>query len=158
LRGDFVGIVEATEYKGRFRQGALCTRRPMIGNGSFAVIRLVAVRKPYDLFAVISEMIFRNDGWVGDDVVHAIGAHCPRIAEIVAVNRRTASREDARACILRVAVKIDEDVDLGFIHMASDPIVGELPGINKILEGRFYASAHLGRIVRPYRYCRYFEL
>src|ERR1700741_1737655 len=111
LRIDLEGIVETAKYEGSLRQMVFGPTRHTFGDGTLVVIGLITVWQPHRALAVETQMLWRDDGPIRDDIVHAIGAHRRRVAQEIDLDGRGATRKHGEAAGERKSHQIDQNID-----------------------------------------------
>ena len=136
LGRDLVGGVEGAEDEAVLGEAAVTPGDDLVRDGTFAVVGLIRVRHADDVLVVIGLRTGRQNEVVGDDVVDEGRAHGSRIAEKVDLDRSRAERHDFGAGSTRVALEIDQDVDLVFLDFIGGVLVGEVLEVVACVEGR----------------------
>src|SRR6266403_573692 len=106
-------------------------------------MRQIAVRKTDDLLDVTALMRRGNEGCIGNYVINIVGAHRPRVPEIVHLDWRRAASKYFGASILSEAVQIDQYIDLFFSYSFCDFIGAEFRRINELVKRMLQASTDL---------------
>jgi hypothetical protein len=137
-------VVEATEGEAVLGQ---CTFGPVedpVGDGAGAVVDLIALGEPDDLFAVVGEVGGGNDAGVDNDVVDEGGPLSAGVLKPIDLNGGVAFGEDRGAAVLGVAVKIHGNFDTELSAEAGDFEARLSPHIEEAVERGGEALPHRG--------------
>src|SRR5260370_12574597 len=96
-------------------------------------------------------MLFGDDGWVGDDIVDAIGAHRGRIAQEIDLDGRSAARKHGEAVGKRKSHQVDQNVNFATSNQCAEIHIAQVSHVNKILERRLYSAPQVRAVVRSER-------
>ena len=108
---DLVAIVEAAKDEALIGEATLGPRGCALVDRAQPVIRLIGVRQMDDFLVVIRLLIHRQSVRIGNHVIDEVGAQRARIADEVHLDRRGPLRDDLTTRKLRVAFKVDENID-----------------------------------------------
>ena len=79
-------------------------------------------------------MLFGDDRRVGNDIVDIGGAHRPRIAHIIDLDRRRLPSQNVQPVVLDESHQIDRDIDLKAPHYTGNFFIVFVPDIDKMLK------------------------
>ena len=97
-------------------------------------IDLVGVRQIDDVLREAGTVLARHERRVGDEVVHIRRAHAPREAKVVHLDGRWAMRQQSAAVPRRIAVEVDEDVDIQFRDSARGLSIAKRTDVDEVFE------------------------
>lgn len=122
-------------------------------------VREVGVRQIERLLAVEGAQVLRDHHGVADDVVDVVGAQRAAEAQELSLYRRGTKSKDFIASAFRVAVEIDEDVDLvNVVDVACEVGRVHVRHIEKVLDILFEEVASVAAIGRCRRVQEDFKL
>jgi len=127
-------VVEAAEVEALLGQATFGPGQDPVGIGTVAVVDLMALGEPEDLFAVVGEVGGGNDAGVDNDVVDEGGSLSAGVLKPVDLNGGAAFGEDRSAVVLVVAVRIDGNFDTELSAEAGDFEVRLSPQIEDAVE------------------------
>src|SRR5262249_52021565 len=123
-RHDLVSRIEAREYKTARGKPLVQTAR----NGCRplrAVADLVAVRHPYRLLHKEATVAVGQYNAIGNNVVDEVSAERAWVSHIGYLDRRRPARERGEAVARRVAIEVDQDVDVALAYQAIESGISE---------------------------------
>ena len=142
LRGDFVIVVKgAIEHACRL-DPELCFAEPFVRHLSLGVIDLVA-REVGDFLGVVRLLGLRNDGLVGQEIVHVGGTDGAQIPQITQLNRRGSVGKKSRAAAVGVTTQVHRNINTETSRQGSSLLVREVSDVLNMVKGFHHPLAHL---------------
>jgi hypothetical protein len=117
------------------RQAAFLAHRRALNDLALRIIDLEALRQMNDLLAPEGLLVERQDDFVRDHIVDAVGTRGPGVSEIAHLDGRGPMRKNAETVISRIAVEVDRDVDPELAEQLRDFAVITTAHIMEMIEG-----------------------